>query len=80
MQLSHMRSSLPRLGLGLAVESRGELAASSQRTRASQAAVSWAAVRTDLDLVASREHEADLAEGSGHFGHSALIGLIARRR
>ena len=34
----------------------------------------------DLDLVALREYEADLAEGSGHCGHSALIGLIARRR
>ena len=34
----------------------------------------------DLDLVALREYEADLAEGSGHCGHSALIGLVARRR
>jgi SAM-dependent methyltransferase len=34
----------------------------------------------DLDLVVLREYEADLAEGSGHCGHSALIGLVARRR
>jgi len=34
----------------------------------------------DLDLVTLREYEADLAEGSGHCGHSALIGLVARRR
>ena len=34
----------------------------------------------DLDLVSLREYEADLAEGSGHCGHSALFGLIARRR
>jgi len=33
----------------------------------------------DLDIVALREYEAELAEGSGHRGHSALIGLIARR-
>jgi SAM-dependent methyltransferase len=34
----------------------------------------------DLDLVTLCEYEADLAEGSGHCGHSGLIGLIARRR
>jgi SAM-dependent methyltransferase len=34
----------------------------------------------DLEIVALREYEAALAEGSGHCGHSALIGLIARRR
>ena len=34
----------------------------------------------DLDLVELREYEADLAEGSGHSGRSALIGLVARRR
>ncbi len=34
----------------------------------------------DLDLVVLREYEADIAEGSGHCGHSALIGLIGRRR
>lgn len=33
----------------------------------------------ELDFVTLREYEADLAEGSGHRGHSALIGLIARR-
>jgi hypothetical protein len=34
----------------------------------------------DLDIVALREYEAELAEGLGHRGHSALIGLVARRR
>ena len=34
----------------------------------------------DLDLIELREYEAELAEGSGHCGHSALIGLVARRR
>ena len=34
----------------------------------------------DLDIVALHEYEAELAEGLGHRGHSALIGLIARRR
>ena len=33
-----------------------------------------------LDIVALREYEAEVAEGSGHHGHSALIGLVARRR
>ena len=33
-----------------------------------------------LDIVELREYEADLAEGSGHHGRSALIGLVARRR
>ncbi len=33
-----------------------------------------------LDIVELREYEADVAEGSGHCGHSALIGLVARRR
>jgi SAM-dependent methyltransferase len=33
-----------------------------------------------LDIVALREYEADVAEGSGHHGRSALIGLVARRR
>ena len=33
-----------------------------------------------MDIVELREYEADLAEGSGHRGHSALIGLVARRR
>lgn len=32
-----------------------------------------------LDVLALREYEAELAEGSGHRGHSALIGLVARR-
>lgn len=34
----------------------------------------------DLDIVTLREYEADLAEGSGHHGRSALIGMVARRR
>ena len=34
----------------------------------------------DLDIVELREYEADVAEGSGHRGRSALIGLVARRR
>lgn len=34
----------------------------------------------DLELVELREYEAELAEGSGHCGRSALIGLVARRR
>ncbi len=34
----------------------------------------------DLDVVELREYEAELAEGSGHCGRSALIGLVARRR
>jgi SAM-dependent methyltransferase len=33
-----------------------------------------------LDLLELREYEAELAEGSGHRGHSALIGLVARHR
>jgi len=34
----------------------------------------------DLDIAVLREYDADLAEGSGHCGRSALIGLVARRR
>lgn len=34
----------------------------------------------DLDVLALREYEADVHEGSGHHGRSALIGLVARRR
>jgi SAM-dependent methyltransferase len=34
----------------------------------------------DMDITALLEYEAELAEGSGHRGHSALIGLVARRR
>jgi SAM-dependent methyltransferase len=33
-----------------------------------------------LDIVELREYEAELAEGSGHCGRSALIGMIARQR
>jgi SAM-dependent methyltransferase len=33
-----------------------------------------------MDIVELREYESDVAEGSGHLGHSALIGLVARRR
>lgn len=34
----------------------------------------------ELDIEILHEYEADLAEGSGHHGRSALIGLVARRR
>ena len=34
----------------------------------------------DLEFVELREYEAELTEGSGHRGRSALIGLVARRR
>lgn len=33
-----------------------------------------------LDILELRDYEAELAEGSGHRGRSALIGLVARRR
>ncbi len=33
-----------------------------------------------MDIVVLLEYEADVAEGSGHCGRSALIGLVARRR
>ncbi len=33
-----------------------------------------------LDIVELRDYEAELAEGSGHCGRSALIGMVARRR
>jgi SAM-dependent methyltransferase len=32
-----------------------------------------------MEILELREYEADLAEGSGHKGHSALIGLVARK-
>ena len=32
-----------------------------------------------LDIERLREYEADLSEGSGHSGRSALIGLVAQR-
>lgn len=34
----------------------------------------------DMECIELREYEAELAEGSGHCGRSALIGLVARRR
>jgi SAM-dependent methyltransferase len=34
----------------------------------------------DLDIVELSEYEADVNEGSGHKGRSALIGMVARRR
>jgi hypothetical protein len=34
----------------------------------------------NLDLLDLRSYEAELTEGSGHCGRSALIGLVARRR
>ena len=33
-----------------------------------------------MDIVTLRDYEADVAEGTGHLGRSALIGLVARRR
>ncbi len=33
-----------------------------------------------MDIVELREYEAEVREGSGHCGRSALIGLVARRR
>lgn len=33
----------------------------------------------DMELLTLSEYEADLAEGAGHHGRSALIGLVARR-
>jgi SAM-dependent methyltransferase len=33
-----------------------------------------------LDILTLREYEAEVAEGSGHQGRSALIGLVARKR
>jgi SAM-dependent methyltransferase len=33
-----------------------------------------------MDIVVLREYEADVAEGSGHLGRSALVGMMARRR
>ena len=33
-----------------------------------------------LEITEMREYEAELAEGSGHCGRSALIGVVARRR
>ena len=33
-----------------------------------------------MDIVELRDYEADIAEGSGHHGRSALIGLVARCR
>jgi SAM-dependent methyltransferase len=33
-----------------------------------------------MEIVELRDYEADVAEGTGHHGRSALIGLVARRR
>jgi len=33
-----------------------------------------------MDILELREYEAELAEGSGHRGHSALVGMVARKR
>ena len=32
-----------------------------------------------LEIQVLQEYEAELAEGTGHCGHSALIGMVARR-
>jgi SAM-dependent methyltransferase len=34
----------------------------------------------EMEILKLGEYEADIAEGTGHFGRSALIGLVARRR
>ena len=34
----------------------------------------------EMDLLTLREYEAEVREGTGHSGQSALIGLVARRR
>lgn len=34
----------------------------------------------DMQILTLREYEADVAEGSGHHGRSALIGLVAQRK
>ena len=34
----------------------------------------------EMEIIELREYEAEIAEGTGHKGHSALIGLVARRR
>lgn len=34
----------------------------------------------EMDLLTLREYEAEVSEGTGHRGRSALIGLVARRR
>ena len=34
----------------------------------------------EMDLLTLREYEAEVREGTGHSGRSALIGLVARRR
>lgn len=33
----------------------------------------------DMEILALEEYEADLAEGAGHLGRSALVGLVARK-
>jgi hypothetical protein len=33
-----------------------------------------------MEILQLREYEADLAEGKGHKGRSALIGMVARKR
>jgi SAM-dependent methyltransferase len=35
---------------------------------------------TQLQIGELREYEAEVAEGTGHLGHSALIGMVARKR
>jgi len=34
----------------------------------------------DWDILELREYEAEVTEGTGHKGRSALIGLVAQRR
>jgi hypothetical protein len=33
----------------------------------------------DMEILELREYEADLAEGAGHKGRSAIIGMVARK-
>ena len=35
---------------------------------------------SDFEIVELREYEAEVDEGKGHSGHSALIGMVARKR
>ena len=34
----------------------------------------------DIDIVELREYEAEVDEGTGHHGHSALIGMVGKKR
>ena len=34
---------------------------------------------TGMEILEVREYEAELAEGTGHKGHSAIVGMVARK-